>query len=74
MTGSFTFNRIDWGKSTDAMQLFDEENICVQNLQLNRTAVIIIELYKYDMREKTVEQYGFAIYPLLEFWEGRPYL
>ena len=29
LSGSFTFNRIDWDNSTDQLQLFDEENICV---------------------------------------------
>ena len=41
---------------------------------LNRTAAIVLELYRYDTKERTVEQYGFAVYPLVEYWESRQYL
>ena len=50
-----------------------EDDIVMNNMALWRSSAIVFDISSYDMNQREIVRYGFAVYPLTKQFQGRTY-
>jgi hypothetical protein len=46
-----------------------EEEVHIEGVKLKSSSMIIFDIKAYDIKNGSIQNYGFAIYPLTMLWE-----
>lgn len=65
---------MDWQYAYPDYFVFDEDEVFIKNVKLDKSSCVIFDVKRYNFVSKTSGDFGFAVYPLVSDFQNRIYM